>query len=190
MNYDGSISLQDGKAISNGFTLLNARSVAEDVVYKQLDDVSRKLEPITGVITVEDGQLENKGIVVEGKSLIHSASLTAEAFTKGFLGENGKYIVSIGLLLFAFTTAIAWSYYGDRAVTYLFGSTGVHIYRIVYVIMFALAAVVDTSVVWKLANVAIVMMTLPNLIGIVLLHKDMKETVKQYWDDFKKGDAH
>ena len=189
-NYDGSISLQDGKAISNGFTLLNARSVAEDVVYKQLDDVSRKLEPITGVITVEDGQLENKGIVVEGKSLIHSASLTAEAFTKGFLGENGKYIVSIGLLLFAFTTAIAWSYYGDRAVTYLFGSTGVHIYRIVYVIMFALAAVVDTSVVWKLANVAIVMMTLPNLIGIVLLHKDMKETVKQYWDDFKKGDAH
>lgn len=187
--YDGSISLQDGKPISGGFTLLNARSVAEDVIYKQRDDVTTKLEPITGVITVDKGKLENVDIVVEGKSLIHSASLTAEAFTKGFMGENGKYIVSIGLLLFAFTTAIAWSYYGDRAVTYLFGPTGVHIYRIIYVIMFALAAVVDTTVVWALANVAIVMMTLPNLIGIVLLHKDMKNTVDEYWDDFKKGNT-
>ena len=125
-------------------------------------------------------------IVVEGKSLLHSASLTAEAFTRGFLGENGKYIVSLGLLLFAFTTAIAWSYYGDRAVTYLFGSKGVHVYRVFYVAMFALAAVVDTTVVWALANVAIVMMTIPNLIGIMLLHKDMKKTVKDYWSDFRK----
>ena len=188
--YEGSISLQDGVAISDGYTLVNARSIAEDVVYKQRDESSLELEPITGVVTVKNGKLENLDIVVEGKSLIHSASLTAEAFTKGFLGENGKYIVSLGLLLFAFTTAIAWSYYGDRAVTYLFGSKGVHIYRVIYVIMFAVAAVVDTTVVWALANVAIVMMTIPNLIGIMLLHKDMKQTVKQYWDDFRKGDAH
>ena len=177
-------------AISDGYTLLNARSIAEDVVYKQRNEASLNLEPITGVVTVKNGKLENLEIVVEGKSLIHSASLTAEAFTKGFLGENGKYIVSLGLLLFAFTTAIAWSYYGDRAVTYLFGSKGVHVYRVVYVVMFAVAAVVDTTVVWALANVAIVMMTIPNLIGIMLLHKDMKKTVKDYWDDFRKGDAH
>ena len=188
--FDGSISIQDGVAISDGYTLLNARSIAEDVVYKQRNEASLNLEPITGVVTVKNGKLENLEIVVEGKSLIHSASLTAEAFTKGFLGENGKYIVSLGLLLFAFTTAIAWSYYGDRAVTYLFGSKGVHVYRVVYVVMFAVAAVVDTTVVWALANVAIVMMTIPNLIGIMLLHKDMKKTVKDYWDDFRKGDAH
>ncbi|WP_407929740.1 alanine/glycine:cation symporter family protein [Kangiella shandongensis] len=188
--YSGSISLQDGEAISEGFTLLNANSVAEEVVYKQKDDTTNKLTPITGVITVKDGKLENRSIVVEGRSLIHSASLTAEAFTRGFLGENGKYIVSLGLLLFAFTTAIAWSYYGDRAVIYLFGQRGVLVYRAVYVVMFAVAAVVDTTVVWALANVAIVMMTIPNLIGITLLHKDMKQTVKQYWEDFRKGKAH
>jgi AGCS family alanine or glycine:cation symporter len=188
--FNGSISIQDGVAISDGFTLINARSIAEDVTYHQYEDENLKSTPITGELTVKDGRLENPEIVVEGKSLLHSASLTAEAFTRGFLGENGKYIVSLGLLLFAFTTAIAWSYYGDRAVTYLFGSKGVHVYRVFYVAMFALAAVVDTTVVWALANVAIVMMTIPNLIGIMLLHKDMKKTVKQYWDDFRKGDAH
>ncbi|WP_343990479.1 sodium:alanine symporter family protein [Kangiella japonica] len=184
--FDGSISIQNGEAISDGYTLINARSIAEDVTYSQREEGSLKSQPITGEITVKNGRLENPDIVVEGKSLIHSASLTAEAFTKGFLGENGKYIVSLGLLLFAFTTAIAWSYYGDRAVTYLFGSKGVHIYRVFYVAMFALAAVVDTTVVWALANVAIVMMTIPNLIGIMLLHKDMKNTVKEYWADFRK----
>lgn len=188
--FNGSISIQNGVAISDGFTLLNARSIAEDVTYHQYEEGELKKTPITGEVTVKDGRLENPEIVVEGKSLLHSASLTAEAFTRGFLGENGKYIVSLGLLLFAFTTAIAWSYYGDRAVTYLFGSKGVHVYRVFYVAMFALAAVVDTTVVWALANVAIVMMTIPNLIGIMLLHKDMKKTVKQYWDDFRKGDAH
>ena len=184
--FNGSISIQDGVAISDGFTLINARSIAEDVTYHQYEDESLKSIPITGELTVKDGRLENPEIVVEGKSLLHSASLTAEAFTRGFLGENGKYIVSLGLLLFAFTTAIAWSYYGDRAVTYLFGSKGVHVYRVFYVAMFALAAVVDTTVVWALANVAIVMMTIPNLIGIMLLHKDMKKTVKDYWSDFRK----
>ncbi|PXF62826.1 sodium:alanine symporter family protein [Kangiella spongicola] len=184
--FNGSISIQDGVAISDGFTLINARSIAEDVTYHQYEDESLKSTPITGELTVKDGRLENPEIVVEGKSLLHSASLTAEAFTRGFLGENGKYIVSLGLLLFAFTTAIAWSYYGDRAVTYLFGSKGVHVYRVFYVAMFALAAVVDTTVVWALANVAIVMMTIPNLIGIMLLHKDMKKTVKDYWSDFRK----
>jgi len=188
--YNGSISLKDGEAISDGYTLLNANSVAEEVTFKELDSNTQELTPITGVITVKDGSLENPKVVVQGKSLIHSASLTAEAFTRGFLGEHGKYIVSIGLLLFAFTTAIAWSYYGDRAVIYLFGHKGVMVYRVVYVVMFAVAAVIDTTVVWKLASVAIVMMTLPNLLGIMLLHKDMKQTVKQYWDDFRKGDAH
>ncbi|GAA4354613.1 hypothetical protein GCM10023151_00820 [Kangiella marina] len=188
--FSGSISLQDGEAISDGYTLLNANSVAEEVTYMELDTKTEQLSPITGVITVKNGSLENQDIIVQGKSLIHSASLTAEAFTRGFMGEHGKYIVSIGLLLFAFTTAIAWSYYGDRAVIYLFGHKGVMVYRVVYVVMFAVAAVIDTTVVWKLASVAIVMMTLPNLLGIMLLHKDMKQTVKQYWDDFRKGDAH
>ena len=143
-------------------------------------------ELFSGSLLVQDGSLIKDNIVVSGKSLIHSASLTAIAFTKGFFGESGKYIVSIGLLLFAFSTAIAWSYYGDRAMTYLFGPRSVMPYRVVYVAGFVWAAVSDTTLVWTLSAVAIVVMTLPNLFGIFLLRKEMKESVEKYWVDFNK----
>lgn len=182
--FTGTISLQNGKAISDGFTLLNARSIAEDVIYKDKDG-----NPITGEIPVSNGTLEDSTIVVEGKSLIHSAELTAVAFTKGYMGESGKYVVSLGLLLFAFTTAIAWSYYGDRAAIYLFGPKSVLPYRIAFVALFFLGAIVDSTVVWTLAYVTVALMTIPNLIGILLLHKDMKNTVKDYWNNFKSSGA-
>ncbi|NVJ68221.1 MAG: amino acid carrier protein [Gammaproteobacteria bacterium] len=183
-NFTGSISVNEGKAISNGFTLINARSVAEDVLYFDKDK-----QPITGVINVKDGKLVDNELTVEGKSLIHSVKLTQVAFTKGFFGDNGKFIVTIGLLLFAFTTAVAWSYYGDRAATYLWGPAAVMPYRIVYVGLFFVGAIVDASIVWDLALVTVALMTIPNLIGILLLHKDMKQTVADYWKHFKENQA-
>lgn len=180
--FTGTISLQEGKVISDGFTLLNSRSIAEEVTY--LDSEGN---PLTGEIPVSEGRLEDSSITVQGKSLIHSANLTAEAFTRGYMGESGKYIVSLGLLLFAFTTAIAWSYYGDRASIYLFGPKAVMPYRIAFVALFFLGAIVDSTVVWTLAYVTVALMTIPNLIGITLLHKDMKNTVKDYWKNFRES---
>nr|WP_205967659.1 AGCS family amino acid carrier protein [Paraglaciecola sp. 20A4] len=180
--FNGEIQVVNGKAITMGYTLLNARSVAEDVKFTFGEDE----DLFTGKLKVVDGGLIKDNIVVSGNSLIHSASLTALAFTKGFFGESGKYIVSVGLLLFAFSTAIAWSYYGDRAMTYLLGPRAVMPYRVVYVFAFVWAAVSDTTLVWTLSAVAIVVMTLPNLLGIFLLRKEMKESVDKYWDDFKK----
>ncbi|NVK22964.1 MAG: sodium:alanine symporter family protein [Kangiellaceae bacterium] len=182
--FTGTISVQEGRAISDGFTLINARSVAEDVMYYDKDN-----NPITGEILVTEGSLDEVSIKVEGKSLIHSVKLTQEAFTRGFLGESGKYIVSLGLLLFAFTTAIAWSYYGDRAATYLWGPGAVLPYRIVYVGLFFLASIIDATVVWTLAYVTVALMTIPNLFGILMLHKDMKQTVNDYWKHFKDNQA-
>ncbi|GAC31428.1 alanine/glycine:cation symporter family protein [Paraglaciecola polaris] len=182
MPFNGEIQIVNGKSISTGYTLLNARSVAEDVKFSFGDDD----DLFTGKLKVVDGGLIKENIVVSGKSLIHSASLTALAFTKGFFGESGKYIVSVGLLLFAFSTAIAWSYYGDRAMTYLLGPRSVMPYRVVYVFAFVWAAVSDTTLVWTLSAVAIVVMTLPNLLGIFLLRKEMKESVNKYWEDFNK----
>lgn len=184
MPFTGTISLEQGKAVSDGFTLINARSIAEEVVYKDKDG-----NLLSGDIVVDDGSLEDSSIKVEGKSLIHSANLTALAFTKGFMGEYGKYIVSLGLLLFAFTTAIAWSYYGDRAATYLWGPGAVLPYRVIYVGLFFLAAIIDSTVIWTLAYVTVALMTIPNLFGIMLLHKDMKNTVKDYWKHFKESEA-
>jgi AGCS family alanine or glycine:cation symporter len=180
--FTGEIQVVNGKAVSQGFTIFNARSFADNVVFSLGDPDDN----YTGTLKVVDGSLLKNNIIVRGESLIHSASLTALAFTKGFFGESGKYIVSIGLLLFAFSTAIAWSYYGDRAMTYLLGPRSVMPYRVVYVAGFVWAAVSDTTLVWTLSAVAIVVMTLPNLFGIFLLRKEMKESVAEYWVKFNK----
>ena len=148
-----------------------------------------EINAIVAVRCTKNGNVVDKSIVVRCKSLVHSAELTTLAFQRGFFGENGQYIVSIGLLLFAFSTAIAWSYYGDRAMTYLLGSRSVMPYRVFYVAAFFWASFADTTLVWKLAAVAIVVMTLPNLFGIMLLRKEMKQEVDDYWVKLKKDNS-
>tara|TARA_Y100000385_G_scaffold59954_2_gene58172 strand:- start:4508 stop:6160 length:1653 start_codon:yes stop_codon:yes gene_type:complete len=174
--YSGKISLIEGIAQNKeDFTLINSRSFAEDIRF------SNNGENLSREVSVTDGRLDDSGIVVTGKSLIHSVPLTTVAFTRGFFGDFGQYIVAVGLMLFAFSTAIAWSYYGDRAMTYLFGPKSVTPYRVVYVIAFFYAALADTTVVWNLALITIVLMTAPNLIGILVMHKEMRKTVADYW---------
>ncbi len=183
--YSGQLAISNGNIINSDVTLLHARSVAEETKILVWPD----LRPFSGTILCKDGKLKNiEGkVVIEGKSLIHSAPLTTEAFKRSFFGDWGQYIVSIGLLLFAFSTAISWSYYGGRAVTYLFGSKYVTHYRIIYVAGFFFASFVDTTIVWTFSGITIALMTIPNLIGIIILHKDMKQTVQSYWDDFRKN---
>ena len=182
-SYTGEISLTNGRVADSNrdFTLMSARSVAEDVVY------TREGEPITGQVTVSEGRLVDTDVEVAGMSLLHSVPLTTMAFTKGLFGGFGKYIVSIGLMLFAFSTAIAWSYYGDRAMTYLLGPKSVLPYRIVYVLGFFYAALADTTIVWNVALITIVLMTVPNLIGILFMHREMKHTVTKYWEETEHG---
>ena len=181
-SYSGPIMLQQGVPQNPAaFTLLAARSVAENTVYW------RAGEPITGTVAVVEGQLADTTIVVRGDSLLHSVPLTTRAFTRGLFGDFGQYIVSIGLMLFAFSTTIAWSYYGDRAMTYLFGPRSVLPYRIVYVLGFFTAALADTTVVWNVSLITIVLMTVPNLLGILLLRKEMKATVNAYWEKTDHG---
>jgi alanine or glycine:cation symporter, AGCS family len=188
--YSGVLDVNQGKVTTKGYTLIAARSIAEDVSYS-VDD-----KPYSGPLLITDSRIDTtenqvapSNIVVSGKSLIHSVKLTSEAFKRGFFGDFGQYIVSVGLLLFAFSTAIAWSYYGDRAATYLFGAKAVLPYRIVYVSAFFMASIIDTKIVWNLAAVTVALMTIPNLIGILMLHKDMKQTVTKYWQHFNKNQA-
>jgi len=175
-SYTGEINVVNGQVQnSTAFTLLNARSFAENIVY------SRDGTALNESVSVNEGQLTDTEVIVTGDSLLHSVPLTTEAFTRGLFGDFGKYIVSIGLMLFAFSTAIAWSYYGDRAMTYLLGSKSVLPYRIIYVLAFFYAALADTTVVWNISLITIVLMTVPNLVGIMFMHREMKQTVKQYW---------
>ena len=177
--FNGELRVVDGRVIDGGFTVLHNRSIAEDVRYTR-DDA-----PFTGRITIVDGNLA-EDLTVTGKSLVHSVRLTSEAFSRGILGEYGRYIVSITLVLFAFTTAVTWSYYGDRAMTYLFGVSSVLPYRIVYVLGFFLAAIADTSLVWLVSAVTLALMALPNLLSIILLHREMRDTIYDYWQKFDR----
>lgn len=172
--FTGTLLVEEG-IIKSDVTVLHARSIAEEVLIHKGDLL------YSGSLEIKDGRLEDpKGMTFSGKSLVHSAPLTAIAFNKGLFGDYGQYIVAIGLLLFAFSTAISWSYYGGRSVTYLFGVKYVNYYRIIYVIGFFLAAIIDTTIVWTFAGIAIALMTLPNLLGIFLLRKDMKDSIADY----------
>ncbi|UII22913.1 alanine/glycine:cation symporter family protein [Fulvivirga ligni] len=178
--YTGDLEVNNGQIISD-VTLVHSRSFADNV------EVFDENGPYTGSLEVKDGDVidPDRSIIFQGESLVHSAPLTAEAFRRSFLGKYGEYIVTFGLLLFAFSTAISWSYYGDRATTYLFGSKYIFIYRILYIVGFFLASFADTTVIWTLSGITIALMTLPNLFGILLLSGEMKTTVKEYWEDFK-----
>lgn len=182
--YSGSAVVSNGITSSQAYTVIHNRSIAEGVKY--LKDG----EPYTGLIDITDGELATAGVSLSGKSLVHSVDLTAEAFTKGWFGEGGRYIVSIALVLFAFSTAVAWSYYGDRAMTYLFGVKSVVYYRAAYVTGFFLATIVDTSLVWLISAITLVLMTLPNLFAILLLAPEMKQTVADYWVKFEAENSY
>jgi AGCS family alanine or glycine:cation symporter len=180
--YSGELIISEGRAVnSQDFTLMASRSFAEEVVFARGDVL------LNGILSVTGGRLDDSDVGVSGMSLIHSVPLTTVAFTRGYFGEYGQYVVSVGLMLFAFSTAIAWSYYGDRAMTYLLGPKSVLPYRIVYVAGFFYAAFADTTIIWNLALITIVLMTVPNLFGLLFMHKEMKKTVTDYWEKTEHG---
>ena len=173
-NFTGNLDLIDGQMQKQNVTVFHNNSIAEDVVFYQGG------EPVSGLLEISNGKIADSSVRVEGKSLIHSAELTSKAFGSGVLGIYGEYIVAIGLLLFAFSTAIAWSYYGDRSTAYIFGEGAVPWYRTIYVVCFIAAAVVDTTVIWNIAYVVVALVTIPNLIALFVLRKEMKEQVDTY----------
>jgi AGCS family alanine or glycine:cation symporter len=178
--FSGVLHVLNGK-VDEDYSILHARSLAENM------EILAGKQPFTGEITVIRGKVTNTSndVIFTGFSLIHSAPLTTAAYTRSFLGDFGKYIVAIGLLLFAFSTAIAWSYYGDRAVTYLIGTRYVQFYRIIFVIGFFLASFTDTTIIWNLSLLTVAFMAIPNLIGLLVLHREVKTTIRDYWKGFR-----
>ena len=173
-NYSGILRITKGQLQQKEVTVFHNNSIAEDVTFYQNGNL------FEGPLEIVNGEIKDSSIVVEGKSLIHSAELTSKAFGSGVLGKYGEYIVAIGLLLFAFSTAIAWSYYGDRSTAYIFGENAVPWYRLIYVGCFIAAAIIDTTVVWNIAYVVVALVTIPNLFALFILRKEMKEQVTTY----------
>ena len=143
-------------------------------------------EPFTGFIYPDrDEAVAAAGAslgVLYGQAVQNGAPLTMDAFRRGLPGNWGHYIVVLTVLLFAISTAIAWSYYGDRCAMYLFGDRAILPYKVIFVVMHFLGAVAPLTVAWVLADVVLFVAAAPNLIAMVLLTGKVKEMTDSYFE--------
>ena len=108
-------------------------------------------------------------------------ALTQAAFAQL---PGGNYILTVALSIFAFTTILGWSYYGERSMEYLFGSKGASVYRIVFLVMVFLGAVVNLDLVWNFSDLMNGLMAFPNLISVLLLSGVIVRETRHYlWEN-------
>jgi alanine or glycine:cation symporter, AGCS family len=106
----------------------------------------------------------NTGVWQSGET---GAALTTLAFRTGLPGEIGAITVALGLIFFAYTTLLGWSYYGEKSLQYLFGARVILPYRAVFCVLIAVGAVAELEVVWTFSDVMNGLMAFPNLIGLI-----------------------
>jgi AGCS family alanine or glycine:cation symporter len=127
-------------------------------------------------------------LVLRGLAMQNGSPLTAWGFRRGLgkiAGGYGNLLVTLAVFLFGLSTAISWSYYGDRSILYLAGPRYVMPYRIVFCIMHFLGAVFSLEVVWAFGDMALGLMTLPNLLSILLLTGQVKRWTREYVEEGK-----
>ena len=119
-----------------------------------------------------------------GSAVENAAPLTAAAFREGLapLGDWGHLIVVFGVLLFGISTAISWSYYGDRCAYYLFGQNALLPYKVLFLVAHFLGAVLPLAVVWALGDVALAIVIWPNLIALIFLAPTVVEETRSYFE--------
>ncbi len=179
-------------------TVLSGRPVATGVGASQLAwhevpvsefylDEEQTL-PFTGTIYPSRGEaVEATGVThtsLYGPAAESGAPLTELGFRRGLapLGDWGHYIVIVSVLLFGVSTAISWSYYGDRCANYLFGHNAIFPYKIAYVFMHFLGAIVPLELAWTLGDVFLGIVILPNLIALVFLSGKVGELTNSYFE--------
>jgi len=126
-------------------------------------------------------------VVLAGDYLhLKGAALTTQAFSMGLaplgLAAAGRHVVTIGTVLFALSTAISWSYYGDRSIEFLVKKRhAVTVYRIVFTFFLFIGAVWKLELVWSFVDMVITFMAIPNLIALILLRKEIVRMTKDYF---------
>ena len=181
------LTIADGVPV-NGDILRNDYSYGE--LYTDVD----REELFSGqIVVLEDGSVtiqtltgENLG-ELQTSIVENGAPLTALAFEKGLspLFAGGKYIVTICVILFGVSTAISWSYYGDRSIQYLAGDSSIIYYKMVYLVMHFLGAILALETVWAIGDIALGLMTFPNIIALFALSGVVAKATKTYFDSYK-----
>lgn len=135
---------------------------------------------MTGLVIVVTGSYIDRADDMVG------AALTAHAFGSE-LGDGGAAVVGLGLSLFAFSTMIAWSYYGDRSAKFLFGDGAVMPYRVIFTLAVVVGAAVPLQLVWNIADITNLLMALPNLLSLILLAGLVRKLQKKYFISHRAG---
>jgi AGCS family alanine or glycine:cation symporter len=120
-----------------------------------------------------------KGAWTTGKN---GADLTTYSFQLSAV-PGGEYIVTIGLVLFAFSTILGWCYYGEKSIEYLFGEKAIMPYRAVFVLFAGIGAMLKLNLVWTIADVFNGLMAFPNLIALIALTPVIVKTTKDYFNN-------
>lgn len=136
---------------------------------------------VTGLVL---GVTEVFGTTDSSGKILNGASMTLAAFESAF--THGGYIVTIGLLLFAFTTLLGWAYYGEKCVEYLFGEKCIPYYRFIFILCIIPGAVLQLEVVWKISDITNGLMAFPNLIGLCALSKVVVSETNSFLQVLKK----
>lgn len=131
---------------------------------------------LTGLTILVTGQWSVEGLA--------GAPLTQAAFATVF-GNTGSIALTISLVLFAFTTILGWSYYGERCIEFLFGTKSILPYRLVFVAMVALGGFLKLDLIWTIADIVNGLMALPNLIALLALSPVIIKETRQYFTDKK-----
>ncbi|HEL2401198.1 TPA: sodium:alanine symporter family protein [Streptococcus suis] len=127
---------------------------------------------LTGLTILVTGQWSVEGLA--------GAPLTQAAFATVF-GQPGALALTISLVLFAYTTILGWSYYGERCIEFLFGTKSILPYRLVFVTMVALGGFLKLDLIWTIADIVNGLMALPNLIALLALSPVIIKETRQYF---------
>lgn len=136
---------------------------------------------VTGLVLAVTGV---HGATNEAGDVLNGASMAFAAFGSSIAG--GGYIVSVGLILFAFSTVIAWAYYGEKCFEYIFGSRSVVIYRILFTLIIIPGSVMKMELAWHLADITNGLMVIPNLIALIGLSGVIVAENRKFLDLVKK----
>ncbi len=112
---------------------------------------------------------------------LEGASMAVEAFNRGLPGNAGHYVVSLGLIFFAFSTLLSWAYYGEKCLEYLLGSQAIRFYRLLWILFIFIGAVSRLQVIWTIADILNGLMALPNLVGLLGLSGIIYKITKEYF---------
>jgi AGCS family alanine or glycine:cation symporter len=126
---------------------------------------------VTGLAIILSGEY------VSGES---GANLSVLAFSK-MLPFVGDYVVTFGLILFAFTTLVAWSFYGEKSVYFIFGQKSIVPFRLLWIFVIPIGSIMDLKFIWLLADTLNALMALPNLIALLLLSPIVFRLTKRYF---------